>query len=99
MAEEKLGEDVSEQSVVAVCQFKCKNCQGQIASRLPTMRVFNFPESSGVVVAHERMAKCPKCDTLYVPLIGQVTSKGEIQFIWRPLPTAGNTEVENLRRM
>lgn len=90
MIEEKANgktEPIASESLVAMCQFKCGNCENQMVARVPPMRVFNFPESSGVIIAHERMAKCPNCGTVYVPLVGKVTEKGEIQLVWKPIPT------------
>lgn len=92
MAEDSNGqgvatEPVEEQSMVSMCQFKCGNCQSPMVARTPPMRVFNFPETSGVVVPHERMAKCPQCSTVYVPLVKEVTQDGRIQLVWKPIQT------------
>jgi len=80
-------EPVEEQSMVSMCQFKCGSCQNVMVARSPVMRVYNFPEGSGVVVPHERMAKCPTCSTIYVPLIGEVSQDGRIKLVWKPIQT------------
>jgi len=80
-------EQLAQQSTVPVSQFKCGTCQNDMMARLPTMRVFNFPEASGVVMSHERMSKCPSCGTVYVPLIKSVKQTGEIELVWKAVQT------------
>jgi predicted RNA-binding Zn-ribbon protein involved in translation (DUF1610 family) len=70
-----------------MAQFQCATCKNVMVSRVPAFRVFNFPESSGVIMAHERMAKCPNCGTVYIPLIGNVGKQGEIELVWKPIST------------
>lgn len=79
-------EGVATQSLVAMCQFGCSTCNSVVVARIPAMRVYNFPEVSGVVVGHERLQKCPKCQTMYVPLIKGVDNNGKIEWVWKPLP-------------
>ncbi len=78
---------IEETSMVSMCSFKCGNCQSAMVARAPVMRVFNFPETSGVIVPHERMAKCPTCFTIYVPLVKEVSQDGKIQLVWKPITT------------
>jgi len=90
MAEPTNGRDVEpveEQSMVSMSQFKCGSCGNAMVARTPPMRVFNFPEASGVIVPHERMAKCPNCSTIYVPLVGEVSQDGRIKLVWKPIQT------------
>ena len=72
-------EQLAAQSTVPVSQFKCGTCQNDMMARLPTMRVFNFPECSGVVMSHERMSKCPQCGTVYIPLLKGVSPTGQME--------------------
>lgn len=76
---------VTDQSVLSMAQFNCASCGKPMAARIPNLRVFNFPESSGVVMAHERIAKCPHCSMIYIPLISGLGKQNEIQIAWKPI--------------
>jgi hypothetical protein len=87
MDESNSNESVAQQSTVPVSQFKCGTCGNQMMARIPPMRVYNFPEVSGVVMSHERMSKCPNCQSVYVPLIKAVKPSGEIELVWKVIST------------
>lgn len=76
---------ITDQSMMSMAQFNCGSCAKPMAARLPNLRVFNFPESSGVIMAHERIAKCPHCGMIYLPLIGGLGKNNEIQVAWKPI--------------
>lgn len=67
----------------AICKFNCMRCQTPIMARIPSMRIYNFPEMSGCIMSHERQTKCPQCQTSYVPIIQSVSGGGQLQFGWR----------------
>ena len=67
----------------AICTFKCMSCMTMIVSRIPTIRLYNFPEASGCVMGHERPTKCPKCHVGYVPIIKSISRDAKITFSWR----------------
>ena len=100
-------DNVSTQSMMAVSQFNCGTCQEPMMARIPPFRVFNFPESSGVVMTHERVSKCPKCGTVYIPIIKNVKQGGELELVWKALsvpeikaPTAAEIEhIKNTKKM
>lgn len=87
MASEAVSNTVESQAVVAVCQFNCGQCSKPMAARMPAMRVYNFPEVSGVTLAHERVAKCAECGATYIPLIKGVTKEGVIELAWKIVQT------------
>ena len=80
-------DQIAQQSMMAVSQFACGTCHEPMMARIPPFRVFNFPECSGLVMSHERMSKCPKCGTVYVPLIKGVKQSGEMELVWKAIST------------
>ena len=92
-----------------LCKFTCGVCQTPLMARIPTIRIYNFPETSGCVMVHERPVKCPKCDARYVAIFQSISGDGKIQFGWRQVPDTkqpstamtdltGNMEVDQVRK-
>jgi hypothetical protein len=77
----------------AVCTFKCMSCETMIVARIPTIRLYNFPEASGCVMGHEKPIKCPKCQTGYVPIIKSISGDAKITFGWRAITAEEQKEV------
>jgi len=82
-------EQVGPQANVPITQFPCANCQTPMMGRIPPIRVFNFMETSGLVLSHERMSKCPNCGTLYVPLIKGLSSDGHLELVFKAIQQPG----------
>jgi hypothetical protein len=83
------GEPVQAPQQVPMQQFECVSCHKPVVARSPMPQIFNGPTVSGLVFAHERVARCPSCQTPYIPMIGGITPDGHIQMMWTPITQQG----------
>lgn len=64
--------------------FKCTGCQEHVQTKMPSIRWWNFEQSSGVVLVHDRPTMCLECRRLYLPVItGVETATMEIKIEWK----------------
>lgn len=79
-----------------MCRFTCAGCQTEMMGKIPAMRIYNFPESSGCVMSHERPSKCPGCGAIYAPIIQSISSNGMMTFGWRRVSQQDTRELTGM---
>jgi hypothetical protein len=88
--------------VVTVTQFTCQSCGKNVVTRLPFLRVANFPEFSSLTFAHQMPIKCKNCDTYYLPLLDNIDESMKIRLLWKKVnvkeePQENSPEDDSLR--
>jgi hypothetical protein len=63
-------------------KIQCMQCKQEINVRMPTPRVVNQIDFSMLVFVHERMDRCPHCQTMYLVQIGGINEQGQLQLKW-----------------
>ena len=66
----------------AMENFKCE-CGNQVQVSTPVVRVYNFPEVSGMFIMHDKGIRCT-CGKQYIPLL-QEMKPGVVGLVWRKL--------------
>ncbi len=79
-----------------MCRFICGGCKTEMIGKIPALRIYNFPESSGAVMSHERYSKCPKCGAMYLPIIQAIAANGMMTFGWRQAPKPNTIELSGV---
>jgi uncharacterized protein with PIN domain len=63
-------------------RFTCTNCQEKIVVKIPRPRILNTIDCTVIAFAHERLDKCPKCQSIYVFAVSHFTSDGHMVPTW-----------------
>lgn len=68
-------------------RFTCVTCQEKMVVKIPRPRILNTIDVTVIAFAHERMEKCPKCQSVYVFAISHFTGEGSMVPTWAKVET------------
>lgn len=61
----------------------CLACGQEMSYVMPPSRIFNAIDVSSIVFVHNRPDRCPKCGTMFLPIVSGFGEDGGIVFEWK----------------